>query len=1653
MRSQILASMEPDFSFADDYLRQQEQQKAQIQKEMQKKTELSFDEKKLGTAVAEMFAGQLPEGKKIEASKHPNALAAVGAAFDKKDPRREAMVQTKKNYAELLRNPEFAGAGPNQLLHVAKEATIHGTPSKKVPGQTLADDIHRHYYKTEVAGLAPFGWGRGNTKPMEGFDEWVEAERAKPVEKRSVPAWEAALWGGGGYTALKGAGKVLAKSGAKGLSWAGKALTKTPWLPAKAAGYALTAIPWFMASDFLNNQARKTDWYRAREDQPIYRDAALAAAEIGFALPANVAGSKVAARTAARAVEKGIIGDAAVKMFAEKQTADRIMAVAKARKSEKVALDKLQDSLLYKATPEQKKSLYEHLNAVGRNFTHRYDVDSLLKGDIAAASRHMDEMFATAARPKALPGAGELLPPAVKGAGRSTRIFPRNVPDDGDVPPTGPGVRAIGSDTKELPPGGVQASPPGPKPLPPTGGAPIKPVTANRILELPAGTKTDWMDIKVNPTPAKVQKQFNKLDMEETALVTDRILNSKQPVNVAIADILGGREIGKAVAKSEVKISPTVSETEGYWDDVIKGLREVKLSDVDVPAPKIAAVKRSRAGGDAIPNDRAAREAKLLEDLKADGGRSAAKILQATAGDKAIKKATAAKRTAAATAAKQAKAEKAVHDPTFDKSEFEDVMRGTADRDEYLRKLSDPGPDGDYAFRQLESERIANDLLKAGIKQRDISTHPAMQTWTKEFAAPAARVTPKEVSDAAADIAGMTSPEDLLRGGVVSRQLRQKAAKEEEGVSTLVDKLATILKIGAAGAIGSVLVSDLLGPSEAHASPSAVASAVKAGGMTMPKGWLNKFLDYRALKKMPKAEAEKRMKSFIKEADEAGYTARPVADTDKVIPRRMQSPDFATVARELYVELEDSVASVKPMAFGFGRLMGAWGRGALHYATGANPAVHIAGIQTAWTNNIDAGFKVLANVMRDVPGGTSSARVVSKAMAPLAENYQEIVGARSAVLTRLEQLTKKREKISEVLKDKKLSPENRAKIEERLTRHIDEEKALSKASKELEPQYQKFAQEHDRITRELARDHPSVRVFLASEDTADFTHRPWLRGLMNGEEINATNHLKGMMKTYQDAAVERGLGVISSRPYMHYGWHDKWAANAGEKWLKDKGLQGILPKIPFNDFHHRTKGALPLMPDAWHSIQRYIPQAEKTLNWNDFWKSGWKKHMHSSVVRNNEGLRSYWNSIIDASKPMQQTEVDKWLNRYFNLEVFRLLGFSPSVAFKHYFKNIGTWGSLGLGEAVSHMHTAAATAYRIKFNSAESREFFKKWGIPAKQMNKKFYDDAAASYTKTARMMNILDHMEMLPETQVGWMDNWMQQINRKAGFMTAAVESYDRVHSFLAASEMGLKRGLTAKDASYAIWDTVLKNNFLGGALNPAWARSSKVRALMLFQTTAFKILERRVVNGIQTKRAVSDVFKSVKSMPKGTWTWDKISEEMDSLKRFITSGEYEFKKGIITDALAGHRDFLGQFHARQTMRELLYVGAVIGGGAALGHDYHHHVSHLPFLSGMHKDPTIGLSPAASALHKTKEGMPYDGEFSQFGAVGDFLRHWSGSAGPIPQMITKNMNISKDDIPERYKDEGFLPKEIRYLFAIPSKKEKDTDRRILPDLFWEWGE
>lgn len=1741
MKTLSMSGLEPNFGEGDGYFNALRAKKKAEAEHYQKKVELSFDEAKVGKGVSEFFAAQLPAGRKIDKSKNPTDFTAVNAAFDDDDPRKELMPVVKANYQALLRNKELKGVESNEILNYAYESTVKGTPSSKLEGASFEDDIHRYRYKEATK---PFGMGK-DVVAAPGYDEWLEREKARPMEDRQMGFGEMAAWNlgfVGAAHALKkplanAAGKALLQTGLKGgVATLGNFLTKVGPPQAKLAGAALTAVALAIPETLAWNAVTKSDWYRAREDQPIMRE--LAAMTVTGLVGGGAAkvGHKQVIGALKGGAEKGLVSEATLKTFLKDSTAEHIMQVGAARTAEKQALGKI--SAVFnkaRASKEERKVWFDLLADSPNDFTKanmfgasKYTDEDALKGVIRGKVSDAENfMFGRRALP-AGPSAN-VTPPL--GPGPTVRAGFENLepefgwkgegytaPLESTVPPREAGFprfevypEGVARQTNrqlELPAGnqlalsgggpGQQALPPsgvfGPKGQwttvgkvePPSGGAGgggIFGLKAKDVPTLEVVAKTPEGQPIFGLNRKTQEKIFTSLDTDEAALVVDRVTGGR-PLSDVLFGMQQTRALKAALVNTEKKIETLsakatilppdnvtgyvgseaaaeagksgkilaltqevaeakgelaarkVAETQAIKDiakvakknliDIVEG-PEARALLKDVDDPRMAGIKFFDEGKTAKELDDDARH--LLDFFGAkfrtnnvavppmDPKRAAKGFTEVATPTSTIKG------KGKAPKAEVKPMDRAVVDPEKVEPDFVKVFTKQQTETSYIQKIAEDPLYGDssFSYAALEAKRIYNLAAAKGIPEAQVPNTAVYRQFkaVQEKARFFRDETLTPVVDDISEFAGST-----VTSGEGKNILKSMIPLTAVGLTTV------------AGAIG------LTAEDAEAAGMATLLKNVKA----IPKAWFNTVKELAHVKGItPKEEAAK-LATLIGDMEKKGFVIKEVGNS-KVLPPRAKVPNYPSLAKELYGSLEGAVnRGASELWLGFERMMSPYSRGQLHYKVGASPYVHLGHAQAMWNGNADNAFQVFGNIMRDVKGGESAARDVIKMFEPLAKKYSGVVETHNVLTVKIKQGEKAIAALEKGIAKGKVLPEELAKVQAKKEALGVELKKYKDALVKADPEYQQYLKDHDVLLKDAAKKYPSTRVFLAAEDTDDLVHYPWLKSMLTVEEREAATHVKAMMKSYEESIVEQGMNVLTNRPFMHYSWHPEWHEARAAKYAESIGIDLPITTIPYNRFHSRTVGARPLVPDAWHSIQSYVPMAEKTLGANAFWNvkgpkgESWAKHMRSSTVQNDPKLRAMWNSINDALMPMKQTEIDKWANRYFQFEVFRLLSGSPSVAYKHLFKLVGTYSSAGVKESGAHAGAAATATWRKWMNNPELKELARKAGINT-TTEKKFYDDVLRTYTYQARRSNILDDYDLLPPSKIGWFDNMFQNLNHKAGFMTSAVESFDRSHQFLTSASMAAKRGLTARDASYAIFDGILKDNFLGGVMNPSWAKSSTVRAMMLFQTTAFKIMERRLITGIQTKRAISEVFKSLKEAKADghKWTYENVMQEMKSLKDFIIKGEYEFKRGMITDALATQRDFLGQFSARQAMRELVYAGVILGGGSAMGHDYAHHLNHFPFLGkSQDGEPLVGLSPIARGAWDTLHGKVYGGEESDFGLPGDFLNNWLRQQGPVPQMISKTIKASRDDIPEIYREDGFLPREFRYFFAIPSTKEKE---------------
>ncbi len=476
-----------------------------------------------------------------------------------------------------------------------------------------------------------------------------------------------------------------------------------------------------------------------------------------------------------------------------------------------------------------------------------------------------------------------------------------------------------------------------------------------------------------------------------------------------------------------------------------------------------------------------------------------------------------------------------------------------------------------------------------------------------------------------------------------------------------------------------------------------------------------------------------------------------------------------------------------------------------------------------------------------------------------------------------------------------------------------------------------------------------------------------------------------------------------------------------------------------HEVYRRSKYSKPMMPDALYSANKYIIDAEKRIGWRRFWgrgkKDGWWAFSRSPSVTNFPALDEFFQGLRAASIPQPLTTGNKLANTYSSFEVMRLLSFSMSVPFKHMFKLIGDVSNLGLVPTIRAVPEAAKMAAKIWLDSPGVRALAGKLGIK-RSIKRGVLHDSTEAYLHQGTLLSSLADLEVgytLAPGYLGKFDAVLNTINKPGSVPVRGIEALDRGVSFLASLEMAGKRGMTAQQATFGIYSTILKNNFLSGPLNPAWARSPKVRALFLFQKTAFNILERRLNVALKTGKAVKLAWADGKTVIKEDGVGEALRQLTD-VRRFVKGAEHEFKKNVIADALGSQRDIYGRAVSRQLMREIVLVGGVISGGNHLGIDLMPHTFHIPFLTHSKTDPTLATSPAAKASLRTfndwREAEEDDREF----IAAQFIKNWLGSTRGMPLIINKGLRISENDIPAIY-EEGKFPSWLKYIFSVPGRE------------------
>jgi hypothetical protein len=850
--------------------------------------------------------------------------------------------------------------------------------------------------------------------------------------------------------------------------------------------------------------------------------------------------------------------------------------------------------------------------------------------------------------------------------------------------------------------------------------------------------------------------------------------------------------------------------------------------------------------------------------------------------------------------------------------------------------------------------------------------------------------------------------DDLL--GKATGKARKELLDAKKTLRSEIDSqrsgVARILGVAGMGAIGVTALSSIFTPSEAE------AAGIPAGAVVQ-KAAIKFLADAKNI-------APKEVPSLVAEMFETGLAIPALEEGAKVLPRAMEQVPVAAIAREKYGKMSEWFRRTKELPLSAQRYMSPYTVGDLFYKGLANAAVQLGSAQTAIHHGTDMAWKVGVNILRKVPNALKIHEDdVIKAMEPWIKNFSTEMRTYQALDAKMTALKKAEESISSsIAKPKK--GQDAAKLQRALDNTRKEQAKIEKGMESLRQKALVDAPaEYEKVVRPLAEANPRVRMALAMEPKK----YPWALEMVkkNPEELEALGYFKENYAHYTQRMKDVKHTTIDG-DYIHHAVSPKMRESMVADRLRELNLQEAVGSLPYHKFHKRADFSVQWVPDISYSWRRYAPDAERRIHMKKFWDD-WKRHADSPYVQGNVALRDFWQDIKTVTGPQNITPADRLINNYYSLEVARLLALNVGAGFKHLFKIFGTYAQLGPVFAAKHAPGAAATAIRNSVNEGDLKQVLTMLGVKGGKMQKQVTDDVVRSMIHQGTHLHILHELNILP-TNMNKFERYLHGFNRGTGFFIRGTESFDRAHTVLSSLDMAAKQGKTAYQAAYGIYDGILKNNFLGGMLNSRTWRDPKFRTLFMFQSTPFKILERRLVGAIKTKDSVKAAWGVVKNQDIG-----KTLTEMKDLKRYMKRCEHQFKHNMIADALFGQRDTFNNPYTTAFMRELLLMGAVIGGGGVLfDMDFHPHMAHLPFIRHGFKDPTLAINPvSAAAWRAMSEEYADDDRW----LVSRIASEWIRSSGPIPLTARKVLRISDDDIPDLYKDSKF-----RYLFAIPTTEK-----------------
>ena len=694
-------------------------------------------------------------------------------------------------------------------------------------------------------------------------------------------------------------------------------------------------------------------------------------------------------------------------------------------------------------------------------------------------------------------------------------------------------------------------------------------------------------------------------------------------------------------------------------------------------------------------------------------------------------------------------------------------------------------------------------------------------------------------------------------------------------------------------------------------------------------------------------------------------------------------------------------------------------------------SVHKASYFMSEVNNIKNSQQVVRNILQ-VAGIKSENKAIEKLFEPLLPGMKAQIehdfhmwkvditaSARKKLMTKAAKLTERGKPI----------PKDYAKDIAILDQKISEHAAGANA---LKQQLSEYHMNFTPLAQQAAEQFPEARIFFALDDTPGFKKYSFLKNItFSPEEQLTVDRLRKQLGVYKERLADIKVKTMNE-PYVHYSLH------RGFDFKRQELLGSDFTRNAYTKFYSRTKNSRPLVPDIARSMGEYVYDVEKRIQTKTFWDQGWTK-----VEKKFAGfpaVADVFKHLREGTVPHEKTWSRTAMNAYSQFEIFRNLFLNPSAGGKHLCKAFGDVVSRGPIEVSAELPGAIKNlAWRIADMFPQARQTLTKLGMPdlgeQNKLIKSWYDSLIPVQSHHQRLidMGIVARDSDFDTIKNVWNaaeKTWGKTQSLGAAWINMA-ELVDRGLSAGVGLAVAAKKGMTIEQGYYGAIDLILKNNFLGREFNPSWLNKPMWRALFMFQTTPFKILERRVVNAMRAGRSIRTMGKEIYALTKNPEGRAKLWTDLRDLRGAMKREEQEWKANVFIDALRTETDVFGGTMVAQAAKDILVTGAALTGGAYAGVNLKHHFFHVPFFLGYTNEPTLNFSPGVmGTLRGYNDWLKreeYDDEF----LFTKIAKQWMGPSGPIPSVFRKMSRLSTNDIPEIYKDSKF-----QYLFAIPSKEK-----------------